>query len=167
MTFDVDCDLWMHENIKVPISINKVWFKLETFQNETIFTFSAYLTTWPQMTLYMKVPILYQKNKFGSNWTSAFQMRWILHFEPILQLDFWWNLTLVYDLWPHEHTKGPILYQIWFQSDLNLQLDLRWPSTLICGLWLHQQMRVPMLHLWPNIGWNHQSRAVYRACFWQ
>ena len=59
----------------------------------------------------VKVPTLYQYTKFGSNQTSTFQMRWILYFEPILQLDLWWPLTLLYDIWPHEHTRGPILYQ--------------------------------------------------------
>ena len=33
------------------ISINQVWFKSDfNFSNEAIFTFSAYLSTWPQMT---------------------------------------------------------------------------------------------------------------------
>ena len=26
-------------------------------------------------------------------------------------LDLWWPFTLVYGLWPHEHTKAPIWYQ--------------------------------------------------------
>ena len=69
---------------------------------------------WPHE--HVKVPILHQFTKFGSNWTSTFQTRWILHFEPILQLNLWWTLTLVYDLWPREHMKGPILYQTKFGS---------------------------------------------------
>ena len=44
---------------------------------------------------YMKVPMLYSWTKFSSNWTSTFQMRPILHFQPILQLDLRWPLTLV------------------------------------------------------------------------
>ena len=47
------CDFltaWTYEGSHI-ISINQVWFKLDfNFSNETIFTFSAYLTTWPQMT---------------------------------------------------------------------------------------------------------------------
>ena len=38
--------------------------------------------------------------------TTIFQMRWILHFQPILQLDLRWPLTLVYDLWLHEHINS-------------------------------------------------------------
>ena len=49
------------------------------------------------------------KKKIWFQSDISFQTRWILHFEHILQLDLWW--PLVYDLWPHEHTKGPILYQ--------------------------------------------------------
>ena len=63
------CDLlttWTYEGSHI-VSINQVWFKSDfNFSNEVIFTFSAYLTTWPQM-------------------------------------------TLVYDLWPHEHMKIPII----------------------------------------------------------
>ena len=53
MTFDLDLwplTTWTYEGFHI-ISINQVWFKLDfNFSNEVIFTFSAYLTTWPQMT---------------------------------------------------------------------------------------------------------------------
>ena len=42
-------------------------------------------------------------------------MRPFSHFQPILQLDLRWPLTLVYDLWPHEHIKVPI----WFPYHIN------------------------------------------------
>ena len=103
----------------------------------------------------------------------TFQMRLSLHFQPILQLDLRWPLTLVYDLWPHEHVwrfpyyiNKPSLVPIWLQlfkmrplSHFQpiLQLDLKWPLTVICDFWPHQQMRVPMLHLWPNFVEIHQS----------
>ena len=44
----------------------------------------------------------------GSNWSSSMQMSQMLHFQVILQIYLTWPLTLVYDLWPHEHTKGLI-----------------------------------------------------------
>ena len=96
-------------------------------------------------------------------------MRAFSYFQPFLQLDLRWPLTLVYDLWLHEHMKFPILYHKpslipiglpTFQMRLLLHflpillLHLRWPLTLICDLWSYQQMRIPMLHLWPNFGWN-------------
>ena len=41
---------WTYEGFHI-ISINQVWFKSDfNFSNEAIFTFSAYLTTWPQIT---------------------------------------------------------------------------------------------------------------------
>ena len=47
------CDLltpWTNEGTHI-ISINQVWFKSDfNFSNEATFTFSAHLTTWPQMT---------------------------------------------------------------------------------------------------------------------
>ena len=47
------CDLltaWTYKGFHI-IWINQVWFKSDfNFSNEAICTFSAYLTTWPQMT---------------------------------------------------------------------------------------------------------------------
>ena len=71
-------------------------------------------------------------------------MRPFSHFQPILQLDIRWPLTLVYDLWPNEHMKVPIRYQKtslvpielqlfkWghfhtFSLSYNLTSDDRWP----------------------------------------
>ena len=56
-----------------------------------------FVTFWPHE--HMKVPILYKQTKFGSNQTSTFQMRAFSHFQPILQLDLRWPLTLICDLW--------------------------------------------------------------------
>ena len=64
---------------------------------------------WPQE--HVKVPTLYQKNKYNSIRLQHSKMRWISHFEPILQLHLWWPLTLVYDIWLYEHTMGPTMYQ--------------------------------------------------------
>ena len=138
--------------------------------------FTLICDLWPHE--HMKVSILYQLTKFASNQTSTFQMRPFSHFQTILQLDLRWPVTLVHDLWLHEHMKGHILYQYTkfgsnrtstFQMRLLshfqpiLQLDLRWPLTLIYDLWPHQQMRVPMLHLWPNFGWNSSKHVEDRA----
>ena len=53
MTFDLDLrplTTWTYEGFQI-LSINNVWFKLDfNFLNEAIFTFLAYLKTWPQMT---------------------------------------------------------------------------------------------------------------------
>ena len=53
MTFDLGTwplTAWTYEGSHI-ISINQVWFKSDfNFSNEAIFTFSAYLATWIQMT---------------------------------------------------------------------------------------------------------------------
>ena len=50
MTFDLGkwpLTAWTYEGSHI-VSINRVWFKSDfNFSNEAIFTFSAYLTTWP------------------------------------------------------------------------------------------------------------------------
>ena len=37
-------------------------------------------------------------------------MRPFSHFRPILQLDLRWPLTLIYDLWPHQQMRVPMLH---------------------------------------------------------
>ena len=53
MTFDLGIwplIAWTYDGSHIT-SIHQVWFKSDfNFSNEAIFTFSAYLTTWPQMT---------------------------------------------------------------------------------------------------------------------
>ena len=80
MTFDLHLWLlisWTCEGSYI-ISINQVWFQSYfKFSNEATFTFSAYLTTWSQMTFdpdkwplthqQMKVPMLHLWPNFGWN----------------------------------------------------------------------------------------------------
>ena len=40
----------------------------------------------------------------------TFQMRPLLHFQPILQLDLRWPLTLICELWPHQQLRVPTLH---------------------------------------------------------
>ena len=66
MTFDLGIwplTAWTYQGSHI-ISINQVWFKLDfNFSNEAIFTFSAYLTTWPQLwPWYMTFDLI---NKWG------------------------------------------------------------------------------------------------------
>ena len=113
------CDLWPHEHVTV--STNQVWFQSDfNFSNEVNFTFWAHLTTWPLMTFDLGIwPLTTWTYKGSHNisisqvWfqsNSTFQMRWILHFEPILQLDLRWPLTLICDLWPHQQMRFPMLH---------------------------------------------------------
>ena len=82
--------------------------------------------------------------KGNSNWSSSMQISQNLHFQVILQVDLRWLLTLICDLWPHEHIKVPYyinkssLVQIWlqlfkwdhfhiFSLSYNLTSDDLWP----------------------------------------
>ena len=140
MTFHLDCDFlttWTYESFHI-ISINQVWFKSDfNFSNEAIFTFSAYLTTWPQMTFDCGIWPLTAWTYEGSNIISINQV-WF-------QSDFNLSSEAAFTFWAY------------------LKLDLRWPLTLICNLWPHQQMTVPILHLWPNFGWNTLKHVEVKA----
>ena len=106
MTFDLDLwplTTWTYKGSHT-ISINQVWFQLDfNFLNKAIFTFSAYLTTWPQMTFDLGMWPLISWTYEGSHIISINQV-W---FQSDLQL-FWghfhifslsYNLTSD-DLWP-------------------------------------------------------------------
>ena len=56
----------------------------------------------------MEVSISYKPNlvKIG---LLTFQMKQFLHFQPVLQLNLRWPLTLEYDIWLREHMKVSIL----------------------------------------------------------
>ena len=78
-------------------------------------------------------------------------------FQPILQLDLIWPLTLTSST--REGSRVASMTQLWLKSIIawghfslfslsyNLTSYDLWP-------WPHQQERVPVLHLWPNFGWN-------------
>ena len=150
MTFDLDLwplTTWIYEGFHI-ISINQAWFKSDfNFSNKAIFTFSAYLTTWPQMTFDLGTWPMTAWTYEGSHIVSINQV-WFksrINFSNEAIFTFSAHLTTL----PH------------FQQIL--QLDLRWPLTLIYDLWPHQQMTVPMLHLWPNFGWNPIKHVEDRA----
>ena len=96
----LNCDLWPHEHMKVPYYINKlslVQIGLQLFKWGHFFTFSAYLTTWPQMTFdYMNIwRFTYYINKL-SLVQIGLQLFKRSHFH-IFSLSY--NLTSD-DLWP-------------------------------------------------------------------
>ena len=90
----------------------------------------------------------------NSNWSSSMQISPNLQFHVILQVDIRWPLTLICDLWLHEHMKVSIFYQ-WKMVQIRLpfqmtpfsnfqsifQLDLRWLLTLVHDLWLHEHVK--------------------------
>ena len=134
MTFDLDLwplTAWTYEGFHI-LPISQIWFKVDfNFSNEAIFTFSAYLTTWPQMTF-----------DLGT-----------------------WPLTA----WTYDGSYIISINQVWFKSDFNFSNEANFTFFSISynltsnDLWPHQQMRVPMLHLWPNCGWNPSKHVEDRA----
>ena len=158
-------DLWLHEHSHIrPISINQVWFKSDlNFSNETIFTFSAYLTTWTQMTFDFDTWPLTSLTYEGSHIISINQVwfhsdfnvsnKAIFTFSAILQLDLRWPLTLVHDLWLHEHSHiRPIsINQVWFKSELNFSNETIFTFSTYLTTW--PQMTFD-LGTWPLTAWT-------------
>ena len=118
--------------------------------------------------------------KFGSNRTSTFQMRQLLHFQRILQLDPRWPLTLRCVLLPHHKCWFPCciyyptlveIHQSMWKVEPNVNLfsqqttttswDKVIPMCLSCWGWQHKKAANPLsifclLKSWPtraeNIG---------------
>ena len=66
--------VWTYEGSHI-ISINQVWFQSHrNFSNEATFTFSAYLTTWPQMTFDLDMWPLTSSTNEGSHVASMTQL---------------------------------------------------------------------------------------------
>ena len=120
------------------ISINQVWFKSDfNFSNEAIFTFSAFLTTRPQMTFDLGTWPLTAWAYEGSHIISINQVWFKSDFDFSNEAIFTFSAYLT--TWP----------QMTFDLDI-------WPLT-------SSKMRVPMLHLWPNFGWNPSKHVEDRA----
>ena len=64
------------------------------------------------------------------------------HFQPILQPDLRWPLTLVYDLWPHEHIK--VLMQLF-----------KWGHFHIFSL--SYNLTSDDLGIWPLTAWTYEG----------
>ena len=77
MTFDLGIwplTSWTNEGTHI-ISINQVWFQLDiNFSNEATFTFSAYLTLWPQMIFDLDMWPLTSSTNEGSYVASMTQL---------------------------------------------------------------------------------------------
>ena len=57
------------------VSINQIWFQSDfNFSNEATFTFSAYLTTWPQMTFNLDMWPLISSTNEGSHIVSLVEI---------------------------------------------------------------------------------------------
>ena len=123
MTFD-RMNIW-----RFPYHINKpslvpIGFQLFKRGHFHIFCLSYNLTLddlWPWY-IWLLTAWTYEGSHIISinqfNWTSTFQMRPRSHFQPILQLDLWWPLTL---MWPltsptNEGSHVASMTQLWLKS---------------------------------------------------
>ena len=130
----VDLDLWpltawTYDGFHI-ISINQVWFKSDfNFSNEAIFTFSAYLTTWPQMTFDLGTWPLIAWTYEGSHIISINQVWFKSDFnfsnEAIftfsVYLTTWPQMTFDLDIWPltsstNEGSHVASMTQLWMKS---------------------------------------------------
>ena len=128
---------WTYKGSHI-ILINQIWFKSDfNFSNQVIFKFSAYLTTWPQMTFDLGI------------WPSTIWTYEGSHIISINQVGFQSDFNF-----SNEAT---------FTFSTNLTTWPQMTLTLICDLWSHQQMRVPILHQWPTFGWNPSKHVEDRA----
>ena len=115
------CDLltaWTYEGSHI-ISINKVWFKSDfqlfkwghfhifclsyNLQQMTFDLGMWSLTAWT----YEGFHIISNKPSLVPIRLQLFKWGHFLHFQPILQLDLRWPLTLICDLWPHQQMRFP------------------------------------------------------------
>ena len=116
MTFDLD--LWhttawryegSHNYINKP-SLVQIQLQLFRWGHFHIFSLSYNLTSddlWPWFMIFdhmniWRFPYYINKLSLVPTGFPTFQMRPLSHFQPILQVDLRWLLTLVYDLWPHQ-----------------------------------------------------------------
>ena len=65
-------------------------------------------------------------------------MRPFSHFQPILQLDLRWPLILIYNLWPHQQMRAPMLHLwLWLKS-INA---CGWKSQMLSFFFFHNRQQ--------------------------
>ena len=115
------CDLltiWTYEVSNI-ISINQVWFKSDfKWGHFHIFSISYNLTSddlWPWhmtfdcMTIW-RFPYYINKSSLVPIRLQLLKWGQLSHFQPILQFDLRWPLTLICDLWPHQKMRVSMLH---------------------------------------------------------
>ena len=102
MTFDLGIWLltaWSYESCHI-LSIKQVWFQSDfNFSIEANFTFSAYLTTWPQMTFDLGMQPLTSSTNEGSCVISINQVWFQSDFNFSNEANFAFSAYLT--TWPH------------------------------------------------------------------
>ena len=164
MTFDLDLwplTAWTYEGFHI-ISINQVWFKSDfNFSNEAIFTFSAYLTTQPQMTFDLGTWSLTAWTYDGSHNVSINQVWFKLDFnfsneaiftfsaylttQPRMTFDLGtWSLTA----WTYDGSHNVSINQVWFKLDFNFSNEAIFTFSAYLTTWLQMTLDID---IWPLI----------------
>ena len=149
MTFDLEIwplTAWTYEDSHI-ISINQVWFKVDfNFSNEATFTFSAYLTTWPQMTLDLDMWSLTSSTYEGSHVASMTQL-WLKSIKacgkpnvnPVSQQTTTEHkvipMCLSYLGRQHKNTSGRqgLKATVFWSLSWSSHLPIAWNLSLTCG----------------------------------
>ena len=145
------CDLltaWTFAGSHI-ISINQVWFQLAfNFSNESFFTFSAYLTAWPQMTFDLGIWPLTAWTYEGSHIIPSL--------VPIgLQL-FKWGHFHIFSL----SSKWP---QMTFDLDVTFDLINKWGFPYCNYDPTMVEIHQSMWKLEPNVNlFSQQQRKLWR-----
>ena len=173
MTFDLDMwplTLWTHEGSHIT-SINQVWFQSDfNFSNEVNFTFSAYHTTWPQMTFDLGRWPLTAWTLEGSNITSINQVWFQSDFNFSNEANFTFSAYLIiwpqmtFDLgrwpltsWTLEGSNITSINQVWFQSDFNFSNEANFTFSAYLIIW--PQMTFD-LDMWPLTSSTNEGSHV-------
>ena len=126
------CDLlttWSYKGSHI-ISINQVWFQSDfNFSNETTFTFSAYCTTWPQITFDLGIWPLTAWTYEGSHIISINQVCFQSDYKFTNEVTFtfsaylttWPQMTFDLDMWSstsstNEGSHVASMTQLWLKS---------------------------------------------------
>ena len=105
MAFDLDISL---TSWRFPFHINQVWFQADFQQMRQIFTFSVYLTTWPQITSDLNMWHLTSWTYEDFHITSINQVKFQLDFNFSNEAKFtfsgyfttWPQMTFDLGMWP-------------------------------------------------------------------
>ena len=114
VTFDL-MNMWRFPHFINKPSLVPIRFQLFKWGKFYILCPSYNLTSddiWPWYKTFDRMSIPYCINKLSlvPIGLPTFQMKPLSHFQPILQLDLRWPLTLICDLWLHQQMRVPMLH---------------------------------------------------------
>ena len=146
------------------------WIQLDfNFSNEAIFTFSAYLTTWPQMTFDLGIlprTLWTYEGSINQVWfQSDFNFSNEVNFAFLAHLTMWPLMTFDHGLWylaawTYEGSHIILINQVWFQLDFQL---FKWGLFHIFSL----SYNLTSDELWPwNVAFDLINKWDFPCCIY-